>query len=278
MYWFIFFFSMNFGLTHSSYLLLFQQIHPENRMVRMRKRLALKAAVTEARDYARLTRNRRKRSRRQLQRLNNKVNIIDHTLEPNTNARESIKVQHADSTSLQFNGIPEPPTTDNPPCDLDECHHPNGFLSNSLQTHNSDLSCQDCCRVIEKANTCREDSSSHSQLRKHNTHVCSETMPSHGSRNIASEEDISSRTRSRTRCTNNASHQTSTDDHCSIDIMSQEDNSDITPSELKAELKNCGDHKVRRDSARTLFLQLFMDLFLNASVVTFSVIITAVCR
>ena len=189
-------------------------------MVRMRKHLALKAAVTEARDYARLTRNRRKRSTRQLQRLNKKLNIIHHTLELNT------------------------PTTNDPSFEPEAFHDPQGVFNNSLQTHNivlpsqrNDKPCQQC----SEADTCKT-------------------------------------TRSRTCSSNNASDQTPTDDHCSIDIMSQEDNSDITPSELKAELKNCGDHKVKRNSARAPFSEQSVDLFLITSVVTFSDIITTVCR
>ena len=189
-------------------------------MVRMRKHLALKAAVTEARDYARLTRNRRKRSRRQLQRLNKKLNIIDHTLELNT------------------------PTTDDPSCEPEALQDPQGVFNNSLQTHNVVLPSQrydELCQECTEADTCRT-------------------------------------TRSRKHYSNNGSDQISMDHHCSIDIMSQEDNSDITPAELKAELKHCGVHKVRRNSARTPFSEQLMDLFLIASVVTISDIITTVCR
>jgi hypothetical protein len=241
-------------------------------MVRMRKHLALKRAVTEARDYARLTRNRRKRSKRQLQRLSKKLNIVDHTLEPNTNAGAFMNLQQVFDNSFPCIGDVEPPSINDPPFDPDTFADPQAVVNNSLQTHNIVLHSQ----------------TSHDQCncnkREHSTKVpskneCIHTSPDNrSSTNVTSEGGISGRTRSRTHSSNNSPDQTSTNDDCSVDIMSHEDNSDITPSELKAELKNCGEHKVRKNSDCAPLIRLEMDLFLIAAIVTFSGIIAAVCR
>ena len=62
-------------------LMLFRFVYiflSENRLVRYRKRIALQAATRDLNKYTIATKNRRKRSRRQLYRLQSKMNVIEN--------------------------------------------------------------------------------------------------------------------------------------------------------------------------------------------------------